>query len=228
MLFNFIKKTKQKYIDKKNRDELSKIYSDYRYANALSTKSLINALKKSENINEEIENGEIVKIFTTSENIMSLGLSIYLISRLKIQDEKICNSLLSLLEHEDELVRRISAILLTELGTVESLNAVVAGSRHGHSIRTQAAWKLKEMGTKASAAIPGLIALLRYKKINCRTHAAAQCALSEMGEDAKNTLINLINDEDKTMREHAATTLKMMNPSKEIQEKINKVLSQKE
>ena len=79
-----------------------------------------------------------------------------MISRLKIKDEKIFNRLLILLNHEEELIRRISAILLTELGTAEALNVVVAGSKHGHAIRTEAAWKLKAMGKKASAAIPGL------------------------------------------------------------------------
>jgi HEAT repeat protein len=137
-----------------------------------------------------------------------------LISRLKIRDEKTSNRLLILLNHEEELIRRISAILLTELGTVEALNAVVAGNTHGHAIRTQAAWKLKEMGKKASPAIPGLISLLRYKKINWRTHSAAQSALSEMGESAESILIALLDDDDETMQEHARIILEMIKPSK--------------
>lgn len=228
--YNFIDKLKQKSKIKKDRNELSKIYSDYRYTNEIPTIKLIDALKKSENkeANEEIEEDAIVKILITTEKIVSIGLCIYLASRLKIKNKKIPNRLLILLKHQDELIRRISARLLTELGTVETLNAVVAGNNHGRGIRTEAAWKLKEMGKKATAAIPGLIALLRYKEINWRTHVAAQSALSEMGEDSKNVLINLLNDEDRTIQEHAAITLNMMNTSEEIQKRIDNILKQKD
>lgn len=226
--YNFIDKIRQRIIVKKNRNELLKICYDYRHRNEISTKNLIDALKKSENkdANEKLGKDKIVRILITAENIVSIGLSIYLVSRLEIKDEKINNRLLILLNHEDELVRRISARLLTEIGTVQTLNAVVAGNKHGHAIRTQAAAELREMGEKASAAIPGLIALLRYKEIGWKSHFVAQCALSEMGEDAKIILLDLIDDQDKTMREHAATTLEMMNPSEEIQKKISNILSQ--
>ncbi len=217
ILNDFLKRIKQSRIERRNNLEILRIYYDYRTSKELATSHLVKALKQFEgkDFKKNISKDEILHLFFSTEKEGAIVICIYLISRLSIKDEKIGQRLLILLHHTDEVVRRTAAILLTELGTVEGLNAVVAGNRHGHAIRTAAAWKLKEMGAEGIAAIPGLIALLRDKQINWRSHAAAQYALSEMGEEAKIVLMKLLDDEDEAMREHAAIILELMDVKRE-------------
>ena len=59
------------------------------------------------------------------------------------------STLVAALYDQSEIVRRTVALSLVALDTVRGLAAVVAGSRHGHAVRTVAAWRLRVLMTPA-------------------------------------------------------------------------------
>ncbi|MEM6803653.1 MAG: HEAT repeat domain-containing protein [Bacteroidota bacterium] len=136
----------------------------------------------------------------------------------------IIDKLISSLLHSDESVRRFSAIALTEINEVRTLAAVVAGHSHGHGIRTEAAWKLKEFGPEAQEAIPSLISLLEYQNINWRSHYAASEALSSIGEAAKGRLWKQLDSPLKFVRYYCASALDQMGLSELERKKIETIL----
>jgi HEAT repeat protein len=132
---------------------------------------------------------------------------------------------LAALQDESETIRRTAALALVELDTVDGLAAVVAGSRHGHAVRTEAAHRLRRHGPKASEAIPGLVALLRYREINWRSHMAAAGALAAIGEAALPWLLHMFHHGEPHLRYEAASALKEMNRTPEILAAIDEVLA---
>jgi HEAT repeat protein len=120
-------------------------------------------------------------------------------------------ALLTALHDDSETVRRSAALALVALGTVRGLAAVVAGSRHGHAVRTQAAHRLREQGEAAAEAVPGLLCLLRDPHINWRSHAAAAGALAVIGEAAIVPLVQLLEHGEPRLRYYAAMALKEAN-----------------
>lgn len=117
-------------------------------------------------------------------------------------------ALIAALQDESELVRRTAATSLLLLGTVRSLAAVVGGSRHGHAVRTHAAFKLAKMKPgEAVEALPALMVLLQYPDINWRTHVAAVDALRAIGEAAVPTLVNGLHRGSPQVRKYAAIAL---------------------
>jgi HEAT repeat protein len=120
-------------------------------------------------------------------------------------------ALLAALQDESENVRRSAALALVALSTVCGLSAVVAGSRHGHGVRTRAAQALQEHGEDAFEAIPGLLCLLRDSNINWRSHAAAARALAAIGESAVPTLVQVFEPGEPRVRPFVAMALKELN-----------------
>src|SRR5437763_1603910 len=121
------------------------------------------------------------------------------------------SALLAALHDESETVRRTAALALVALDTVRGLAAVVAGSRHGHAVRTEAAHRLRGHGEEAIDAIPGLLCLLRDPNINWRSHAAAAGALAAIGEPAIPALVHVFEHGEPRLRYFAAMALKEMN-----------------
>jgi len=120
-------------------------------------------------------------------------------------------ALIAALQDESDLVRRTAAESLLALGSVRGLAAVVAGSRHGHGVRTQAALKLREMKPgEAAEAVPALMVLLQYPRINWRTHFIATDALAAIGEAAIPSLVNALRRGSPHVRRYGAFTLDEM------------------
>ena len=102
-------------------------------------------------------------------------------------------ALIAALQDESDLVRRTAAESLLVLGSVRGLAAVVAGSRHGHGVRTKAALKLAKMNSgEAVEAVPALMVLLQYPRINWRTHFIATDALAAIGDAAIPSLVERV------------------------------------
>lgn len=134
-------------------------------------------------------------------------------------------ALLAALHDESETVRRCAALSLVALDTVSGLSAVVAGSRHGHAVRTHAAHRLRGHGEAASVAIPGLLCLLRDQDINWRSHMAAALALAAIGESAVPALVQVFEHGEPRLREYAAIALKELNRPPELLAAIDKELA---
>jgi HEAT repeat protein len=134
-------------------------------------------------------------------------------------------ALLAALHGESETVRRTVALALVALDTVRGLAAVVAGSRHGHGVRTEAAHRLRAHGPGAAEAIPGLLKLLSYRDINWRSHAAAAGALTAIGESAIPWLRQVFESGEAHIRYYAAMALKDMNKTPELLASIDAVLA---
>ena len=126
--------------------------------------------------------------------------------------------LLAALEDESEAVRRTAAEALLELGSIRALAAVVAGSRHGHAVRTHAAFRLRDIGPPAAPAVPALMTLLRYPDINWRSHAAALTALAAIGETAIPVLTRFVRNRDPHLQDYAAEVLKEISAKEQRSE----------
>ena len=135
------------------------------------------------------------------------------------------SALLAALQDESETVRRTVALALLALDTVRGLAAVVAGSQHGHAVRTDAADRLRQHGNGAAEAISGLVCLLRYRDINWRSHMAAARALAAIGESALPWLLRLFGGDEPHLRYYAAMALKEMNKTPELLTTIDEELA---
>jgi HEAT repeat protein len=133
-------------------------------------------------------------------------------------------ALLAALHDESETVRRSAALALLALDTVRGLAAVVAGSRHGHAVRTQAAHRLRGHGEGAIEAVPGLLYLLRDPNINWRSHAAAAAALAAIGEPAIPALVQVFEYGEPRLRYFAAMALKELDKTPGLLAAIEGVL----
>lgn len=136
-------------------------------------------------------------------------------------------ALIAALQDESELVRRTAAESLLALGSVRGLAAVVGGSRHGHAVRTHAAFKLAKMKPgETTEALPALMVLLQYPDINWRTHFAAVSALQTIGDAAIPALMHGLRRGSPLLRQYAAIALKEMGKTPEllplIEEEIRK------
>jgi len=121
-------------------------------------------------------------------------------------------ALIAVLQDESETVRRAAAESLVQIGSVKGLAAVVAGSRHGHAIRTKAALRLAAMNKgHAVDAIPALMILLQYPDINWRTHYAAIDALCVIGDRAIPALRTAYRHGSTQLRNYAAQALTTLN-----------------
>jgi HEAT repeat protein len=126
-------------------------------------------------------------------------------------------ALIAALQDESELVRRTAGESLLALGSVRGLAAVVAGPRHGHAVRTQAAFKLGKMKPgEATEALPALMVLLQYPYINWRTHFAAVSALQTIGDAAIPALVNGLHRGSPQVRKYAAIALKEIGKTPEL------------
>jgi HEAT repeat protein len=126
-------------------------------------------------------------------------------------------ALIAALQDESELVRRAVAESLLALGSVRGLAAVVAGCRHGHAVRTHAAFKLAKMQRgEAAEAVPALMILLQYPSINWRTHWAAVDALCAIGDAAIPSLVNGLLRGSQQVRKYAALALKEMGKAPDL------------
>lgn len=134
-------------------------------------------------------------------------------------------ALLAALHDESDIVRRSAALALVALDTVRGLSAVVAGSRHGHAVRTQAAHRLREHGEDAVEAIPSLLCLLRDPNINWRSHAAAAGALAAIGESAVPALVQVFEHSEPRLRYFAAMALKELNKTPALLAAIDEQLA---
>ena len=95
--------------------------------------------------------------------------------------------------------------------------AVVGGSRHGHAVRTHAAFKLAKMRPgEAAEALPALMVLLQYPYINWRTHFAAVDALRIIGDAAIPSLVNGLRRGSPQVRKYAAIALKEIGKTPEL------------
>jgi HEAT repeat protein len=135
------------------------------------------------------------------------------------------STLLAALNDESETVRRAVALSLVALNTVHGLAAVVAGSRHGHAVRSHAAHLLREHGAEASEAIPGLLALLRDRNIDWRSHFDAVDALVAIGESAIPWLLQLFGRGNRRLRYYAAIALKEIDKTPELLAAIDEELA---
>ncbi len=145
--------------------------------------------------------------------------------KIGINKMKTCESgLIAALEDQSETVRRIAALALVDIDTIRGLAAVVAGNNHGHAVRTQAANRLQKRGFEAAEAIPGLLALLRFRQINWRSHLAAVDALAAIGEPAIPFLVHALTNGEPQLRRYAGAVLKFIGKSMEFSELIEKEL----
>ncbi|MEZ6141889.1 MAG: HEAT repeat domain-containing protein [Zavarzinella sp.] len=134
-------------------------------------------------------------------------------------------ALIAALQDESELVRRTAAESLFRLGSVRGLAAVVGGSRHGHAVRTHAAFKLANLNSgEAKEALPALMVLLQYQDINWRTHLAAVAALKKIGDAAIPALVNGLHKGSPQMRKYAAIALKEMGKTPDLLPMIDEVI----
>lgn len=172
----------------------------------------------------ELSISDIEEFYLKSISPIQLCLCCCLFSVEATPSAKVIEKLIQSLSHENELVRRFSAIALADINTVESLSAVVKGNNHGHAIRTEAAWKLKEYGKEAEGAVLSLISLIEYKNINCRSHMAASEALASIGAAAKDELSKRLDSTSKSTRFFCADALKEMDNEKVIQDRIEYIL----
>jgi len=143
-----------------------------------------------------------------------------------VRRTKACEgALIAALEDHSEIVRRTAAQALIDIDTISGLAAVVAGSKHGHGVRTRAAHQLQGHGRNAFEAIPALLVLLRYRKINWRSHFAASLAIAAIGEPAIPFLIDGLRDEDLNYRYFVACALETIGAPLEYAVLVRKVLA---
>lgn len=130
-------------------------------------------------------------------------------------------ALIAALQDESELVRRTAGESLVAIGTVRGLVAVIAGSHHGHAVRTWAARKLAELPPEQSKdAIPALMVLLQYPHINWRTHFIAVEALRSIGDAAIPALVNGLHRGTPQVRQYAAIALQQIGKTPELAQLI--------
>lgn len=190
-------------------------YSDYRTIKQGTLEELLEGIRRAEALppDQELTTADLTELLVHSTFIPTWCLCIYALSKIGAKGTVIEERLLVLLMEEEELVRRFAAIGLTKIGTVRALSAVVGKHGHGHAIRTTAAHQLAELGPTAEAAIPALLALIAYKKINWRSHYAAATALAKIGSAAVPHLLKEIEQEDKHRRYCAAVALSSLEPT---------------
>jgi HEAT repeat protein len=221
-IFNFFKTPPEiKYAGKSIYD----IQIDIRSQKKYSLEELLDSLKEIENIpsEEKLSQENILNIFFESENMPSLCFSSYIVTKLEnIDKEKVVEKFIQFLNHENETLRRIAGRALLKVEDIKGLNAVIGGHNHGHAVRTEASWVIAKMddGTKAKEAIPGLIKLIEYKKINYRSHWAAVSALANIGEPAKEILLKNLDSKDKSLRYYSAMALSELKPEPIMNSKI--------
>nr|WP_320016339.1 hypothetical protein [uncultured Desulfobacter sp.] len=142
-----------------------------------------------------------------------------------VESQSDCHmALIAALHDPLESVRRAAAIALVKMDTISGLAAVVAGHRHGHGIRTQAAYRLAEHGAAAADAIPALYALINYPDINWRSHMAANVALSAIGEKATPFLIHALQHGSDASKSESATALNQLGVPDELRSLVNDIL----
>ncbi|PHS14835.1 MAG: hypothetical protein COA78_05485 [Blastopirellula sp.] len=134
------------------------------------------------------------------------------------------NALIAVLNDQLESVRRSAAIALLKMDTISGLAAVVAGHRHGHGIRTQAAYRLAEHGPAAVDAIPSLFALINYSDINWRSHTAASIALSAIGANASPYLTHALIHGSAQSKHESAFAMRENGVPKEFESTVNTIL----
>ena len=138
--------------------------------------------------------------------------------------EDCTDAMISALNDESETVRRSAACGLVVIGLVRGLAAVVSGNRHGHGIRTRAAYLLRDIGPSAEEAIPSLMTLLNYSDINWRSHMAASRALAAIGAPAIPYLVHSLEFGPDHARSQAASALKEFDLAPDHLEQIERVL----
>lgn len=204
------------------------IQIDIRSRKKYSLEELLDSLKEIEKTPSEgkLPKEKILNIFFESENVPSLCFTSYIVTKLeKIDKEKVVERLIQLLNHEDETLRRIAGRALLKIGDIKGLNAVIGGNYHGHAIRTEASWVIAKMeGEEIKEALPSLLKLLEYKDINYRSHMAAASALANIGEPAKEILLENLNSEDKNVRFYSALALSELKPKPISNSKIKYIL----
>ena len=190
-------------------------YSDYDSIKQGTLEELLEGIRIAERLppNQELTTADLTELLVHSTAAPTWCLCIYALSKIGAKGTVIEERLLVLLKEEEELVRRFAALALTDIGTVSALSAVVEKQGHGHAIRTTAAHQLAELGPAAEAAIPALLALIAYKKINWRSHYAASRALAKIGAAAVPILLKEVEQEDKQRRYYAAVALSSMEPT---------------
>lgn len=134
------------------------------------------------------------------------------------------DALIAALLDESDTVRRTAARALLDLDTVRGLAAVVAGNRHGHGVRTLAAFRLKELGANATPAIPALFRLINYDDINWRSHGAAASALAAIGPNALPYLIHALRYGSRAGRSWAAIALNERGDCADLPEDVVQIL----
>jgi HEAT repeat protein len=138
-------------------------------------------------------------------------------------------SLIAALQDESEVVRRTAARTLLAIGSVRGSAAVVGGCRHGHNIRTAAAYQLAQLKPgEAAEAVPALMILLQYPHINWRSHVAAAEALRAIGDAAVPSLVNALQRGSPQVRLYAAIALKEMGKTPELLPCIDDVLAMRD
>ena len=105
---------------------------------------------------------------------------------------------------------------------------MVAGSKHGHGIRTVAAHRLRELKSDATDAIPALMVLLQCTDINWRSHAAAADALAAIGDAAIPSLVCVLHQDNPYLRLYAAQALDAIGKTPELQPLIDEELRKAE
>lgn len=98
---------------------------------------------------------------------------------------------------------------------VQSLIAQL--SNEDKKMRADAAWKLKELGPKAEAAVPALTETLKDREVNVRIAAVyALTAIGSKAEPAVTELANLArNDPDTDVKRAAEKAIKTIKPESE-------------
>jgi HEAT repeat protein len=133
-------------------------------------------------------------------------------------------ALIAALQDESEEVRRTAAASLVRIGSVRGFAAVAAGSRHGCAVRTEAARQLGRLKEGARDAVPALMTLLQYPRINWRTHYIAADALAAIGNAAVPSLLRGVSHGTPMVQYYAATALQEIAKTSELASLINEEL----
>jgi len=209
MMFGWFRR--QKKISRcggRTADEWYHLHRSPQYRNSNFAASLAQAVREITSANgAHLENLRLNDVVVTDESEAARCVAAVQLSLERTADADL--ALIAALQDESEIVRRTAAESLVEIGSVRGLAAVVAGSRHGHAIRTHAARKLGQMKDgEAAEAVPALMVLLQYPYINWRTHMMAVDALRTVGDAAIPSLVNGLRRGSPQMRKYAAIALK--------------------
>jgi len=155
------------------------------------------------------------------------NVQVRLLSMIKARLEKRLDcedALIAALLDGSEAVRRTAASALLDLDTIRGLAAIVAGDRHGHGIRTRAAYRLQQYGPNAAPAIPSLFRLIDYSNINWRSHMAAAIALAAIGDSALPYLIHAVRSGSPSGKDWATSSLHQRGDYSDLPEDVVGIL----